>query len=94
MGSLRIKRKGPPWKRVTNALVIEHASPTCLDCKGRGELVRFVDGMDRKRACPCCDPRFKDAYAGRLRRTAEGFLEYRALAATTVLDAVESGDTN
>ncbi len=77
MGGLKIKKR-VPWERVTNVLVMQHALKDCVDCKGGGELtntagVRFV--------CHCADAPFKKAYEGRLRRTKEGRLEYREMAA-------------
>lgn len=77
MGGLKIKRR-VPWNRVTNVLVMKYALADCVDCKGGGELATTA-GV--RSVCPCCDAPFKAAYAGRLRRTKEGRLEYRALAA-------------
>jgi hypothetical protein len=86
MGALKIKKRGPPWQRVTNAIVMQFALADCIDCKGGGEL------DDPRRPCPCADAPFKKAYEGRLRRTKEGRLEYRALAMTSLLDVAAGAE--
>lgn len=83
MGRLKIKRR-VEWERVTNAIVIKYANPKCGECKGAGVLVNAR--TEQKRPCPCADPRFKEAFAGRLRRMDSGALEYRPLAVVQDID--------
>jgi hypothetical protein len=85
----RLMRKwNNAWQRVTNELVMQFALKDCEKCEGKGMFtVSDKDNTRRVAAmCDCVDAPFKKEYAGRLRRTKEGRLEFKPLAEATSLD--------
>ncbi len=76
------------WQRVTNTLVMQFADPECTKCDGVGAFtVSDADAVRKVMTmCDCCDSRFKETYAGRLRRTKEGRLEFKPMATAEILD--------